>query len=128
VTYLFDTHVLLWALGEPEHLTPEVRELVDQGAVGRSFSVASVWEIVIKSAQRRVDFNADAASVRNALLDSGFREIDITADHVLALRSLPRLHGDPFDRIMIAQANAEGLTFVTADAMLAKYPVRVLVF
>jgi PIN domain nuclease of toxin-antitoxin system len=123
---LFDTHILLWALGEPKNLAPPVAELIDDQSGARFFSVISLWEIVIKSG-RRADFRADAVNVRRILLESGFREITVLADHALAVRNLPRLHGDPFDRMLVAQAIAEDFTLVTADKQLAAYPARVMV-
>jgi PIN domain nuclease of toxin-antitoxin system len=123
---LFDTNILLWALGEPQRLSRQAAILLDDRDSVRYFSVTSLWEIVIKTGRGRADFTADAISVRSTLLDNGFLEITIRADHAFAVRNLPRLHGDPFDRMLVAQAIAEDLTLVTADKQLAAYPVRAL--
>lgn len=92
------------------------------------FSVAVVWEMVIKSALRRPDFEVDPARLRSLLLSDGYRELPVEGRHCLELGNLPPLHRDPFDRIMVAQARADDMTFVTADALLAGYgePVRVV--
>jgi PIN domain nuclease of toxin-antitoxin system len=126
LSMLFDTNILLWALGESQRLSRQAAILLDDQDSVRCFSVTSLWEIVIKSGRGRAEFTADAMSVRGALLESGFREITILADHAFAVRILPPLHGDPFDRMLVAQAISEGLTLVTADKQLAAYPVRVL--
>jgi PIN domain nuclease of toxin-antitoxin system len=126
LSHLFDTNILLWALGEPRNLTRQAALLLDDQNSARCFSVTSLWEIVIKSGRGRADFTADAVVVRRALLESGFREISVLAEHTFAIRSLPRLHGDPFDRLLVAQAISENLTLVTADRQLAAYPAQVL--
>jgi PIN domain nuclease of toxin-antitoxin system len=124
---LFDTNLLLWALAEPQNLSRQAALLLDDQSSARYFSVTSLWEIVIKSGRGRADFTADAAIVRRALLESGFLEVSVLAEHAFAIRGLPRLHSDPFDRMLVAQAIAENLTLVTADRQLAAYPVRVMV-
>jgi PIN domain nuclease of toxin-antitoxin system len=127
MSYLFDTNILLWAVNEPRKLAPEAARLVDDPASDRVYSVTSLWETAIKSGRGRPDFDADAALLRHALLDGGCREIVINAEHALAVRTLPPLHRDPFDRMLVAQALVEGLTLVTADRALARYPARVMV-
>ncbi len=89
------------------------------------FSVASLWEITIKYGLRRADFDVDPVSFYQDLVESDFVELPITAAHALGVSLLPRLHKDPFDRLILAQTNAEGLTLLTNDATLAKYPGQV---
>ena len=86
------------------------------------FSVASLWELVIKAALHRPDFNVQPGLLRRALLEAGWLELPIKAQHVLAVADLPHLHRDPFDRLLLAQANAESLLLITADQQLAQYP------
>lgn len=86
------------------------------------FSVASLWEVVIKNGQRRSDFCVDPAELRQSLLDNDFAELPVLAEHALALDALPPLHKDPFDRLLLAQAIVEGLILLTADKTLARYP------
>jgi PIN domain nuclease of toxin-antitoxin system len=118
---LLDTHLLLWAAGEPEKLSGECRALREDIDDEPIFSVTSLWEIVIENGLRR-DFRADAASIRRGLVDNGFEELPVAAPHVVALEALPLIHKDPFDRILIAQAIVEGVMLLTADQMVARYP------
>jgi PIN domain nuclease of toxin-antitoxin system len=108
-------------------LHPAALLLLNDLSIVRAFSAAAIWEIAIKSARGRSDFVANAAEVRDALLTSGFRELPITAEHVLAVRDLPPIHRDPFDRLLVAQASVEDLTLVTADGVLEGYPACVMV-
>ncbi len=80
---------------------------MEEGAPGRCFSAASIWECAIKSAQGRADFDVDPHVLRTILLKAGFSEIAINGQHGLAVRYMPLIHRDPFDRIMIAQAKIE---------------------
>jgi PIN domain nuclease of toxin-antitoxin system len=123
---LLDTHLLLWAAGEPERLSTEARSLIDDPANELFFSPASLWEIVIKRRLSRHDFKVDARLLRRGLLDNGYSELPIISNHVVALESLPALHKDPFDRILVAQATAEGITLLTTDSLVAQYsgPIR----
>lgn len=86
------------------------------------FSVASLWELVIKKALGRPDFSVEPALLRRALLDGGWQELPIAASHGLAVAQLPLFHRDPFDRLLLAQASADGLLLLTADSQLAQYP------
>src|SRR5262249_38241149 len=86
------------------------------------FSAASLWEIAIKQSFGRDDFKVDARLLRRGLLDNGYSELPVTSAHAVALGALPPLHKDPFDRMLIAQANVEGITLMTGDATVAKYP------
>ena len=90
------------------------------------FSAASFWEIAIKRGLGRSDFRLDPRLLRRGLLDNGYSELLIGSDHALAIEGLPRLHKDPFDRILIAQAMVEGITLLTADPLVAQYagPIR----
>lgn len=119
---LLDTHVLLWAAGRPEKLSRQARRLLDDPANEPIFSAASLWEIVIKQGLGRDDFEVDARRLRRALLDNGYGELGVTSAHALALDDLPPLHKDPFDRMLVAQARVEGITLVTADAQILRYP------
>ena len=86
------------------------------------FSAASLWEIVIKRGLGRSDFQVDARVLRRGLLDNGYQELAITSEHTVFIDSLPLLHKDPFDRILVAQATVEGITLLTADVLVAQYP------
>ena len=123
---LLDTHVLLWALANPERLDRETRSVIEHPANDVLFSSASIWEIVIKSGLGREDFKVDAIRLRRLLVANGYEELPITADHALAVDRLPRLHRDPFDRILIAQARADKLGLVTTDALVSQYGEGIL--
>jgi PIN domain nuclease of toxin-antitoxin system len=122
VNLLLDTQILLWAAGHPEQLSAPARKLLSSTKHDLFFSPASLWEIAIKSGLGRLDFRVNARQLRRGLLDNGYVEIPITSEHVVSVDQLPPLHQDAFDRILIAQALVEGMTLVTADAELAKYP------
>ena len=119
---LLDTHVLLWAAGEPNRLSKEARSLISDPENELLFSVASLWEVSIKRGLGRKDFNADPRLLRRGLLDNGYGELPIHSAHVIVLDSLPAIHQDPFDRILVAQAIVEGVALLTTDSQVAKYP------
>jgi PIN domain nuclease of toxin-antitoxin system len=120
--FLLDTHILLWAAGHPERLSERVRSLIKNPENELLFSAASLWEIVIKHRLGRYDFRVDARVLRRGLLDNGYNELPVVSDHVVAVESLPAIHKDPFDRILVAQATVEGITLLSADPWVAKYP------
>jgi PIN domain nuclease of toxin-antitoxin system len=119
---LLDTQVLLWAAGEPKRLSAAARKLLLDPRHELLFSAASLWEIAIKSTLGREDFQVEPRLLRRGLLDNGYVEVPITSQHAVSIDLLPPLHRDPFDRLLLAQALTEGLTLVTADAQLARYP------
>src|SRR3989339_50390 len=119
---LLDTHLLLWAAGSPGQLPATARILMEDLQNDLLFSAASLWEIVIKRSLGRSDFQVDARVLRRGLLDNGYQELAITSEHAVFIDSLPLLHKDPFDRILVAQATVEGITLLTADILVAQYP------
>ncbi|MXZ70183.1 MAG: type II toxin-antitoxin system VapC family toxin [Acidobacteria bacterium] len=119
---LLDTHLLLWAAGTPERLTKDARDLIEDHDTELVFSAASLWEIAIKNSLGRDDFQVDPRLLRRGLLDNGYVELPVTGSHAVAVDSLPPLHRDPFDRILVAQAQVEGFLLLTADASIARYP------
>jgi PIN domain nuclease of toxin-antitoxin system len=121
VKYLLDTHLLLWAAGQPERLSKQARRLLSDPGNELLFSAASLWEIAIKRNLGRADFKVEPRLLRRGLLDNGYRELAITSAHVLELDALPAHHKDPFDRILVAQALSEGITLLTVDPIVAKY-------
>jgi PIN domain nuclease of toxin-antitoxin system len=123
---LLDTHLLLWAAGEPGRLPARARALIKDSANELIFSAASLWEIAIKRRLGRDDFRVDPRLLRRGLLDNSYCELPITSEHAVAVDSLPPIHKDPFDRILVAQATVEGLTLLTVDPVVAQYrgPIR----
>ncbi len=119
---LLDTHLLLWAAGEPRRLSKLARALIANPDHELLFSAASLWEVAIKRGLGRDDFKVDARLLRRGLLDNGYSELPILSDHVVATESLPPLHKDPFDRILVAQATVEGVTLLTTDSLVSQYP------
>ena len=122
--HLLDTSTLLWALGSPERLSARARTAVEAGE--NVLSVASYWEIVIKTDKGLLTITDPGTWWRRAVELLAGRVLPIRASHVAALSRLPGLHKDPFDRILIAQAIADGLDFVTNDAPIRAYPVRTI--
>jgi PIN domain nuclease of toxin-antitoxin system len=126
VTLLLDTQILLWAVNEPDRLPRVARTLLTNPDNDLLFSPASLWEIAIKNTLGRDDFRVEPRVLRRGLLDNGYAELPITSEHAVNIGSLPRLHKDPFDRILLAQAITEGVTLLTTDVQVARYggPVR----
>ena len=119
---LLDTHVLLWAAGKDDRLSPAARRLLERPGNELVFSAASLWEVALKRQGGKRDFGAEPAVLRRTLLESGYIELPITGIHAAATSALPPLHRDPFDRLLLAQAMTEGMTLVTADKVLSRYP------
>lgn len=119
---LLDTHVLLWAAGDPRRLSASARRLLNDKRHTLHFSAASLWEIAIKRSLGRDDFRVEPSVLRRGLLENGYVEVPVDGAHAVAVSVLPLLHKDPFDRMLLAQANVEGMLLVTADAALAAYP------
>jgi PIN domain nuclease of toxin-antitoxin system len=122
---LLDTHLLLWAAGSLQRLSRQARRLIDDPQNEVTFSVASIWEAAIKNGRGRDDFEVDPRLLRSGLLDNGYRELTVTGEHALAVATLPLLHRDPFDRILVAQSIVEGILLLTADPVVAQYPAPV---
>jgi len=126
VKLLLDTQILLWAAGVPERMPASARKLLNDTRNELLFSAASLWEIAIKHTLGRDDFHVEPRLLRRGLRDNGYIELPVTSEHAVSIDSLPPLHKDPFDRLLLAQALCEGITLVTSDAQLARYggPVR----
>jgi PIN domain nuclease of toxin-antitoxin system len=118
---LLDTHLLLWASGEPGELSSAAEALIDHPDNELLFSAASIWEITIKNGLGRPDFQVNSRVFRRGLLDNGYTELRISSEHAVAIDMLPLLQKDPFDRILIAQAVTEGITLLTTDPLVARY-------
>jgi len=127
VKWLVDTHLLLWAAGEPKKLSRAARRILGDDAAQLWFSAASIWEVAIKNALGRKDFRAEPRQLRRGLIDNGGLEMAVTSEHAAAVSDLPTLHKDPFDRMLVAQAQIEALTLLTSDEAMAAYGGRVRV-
>jgi len=126
VKLLLDTHIVLWAAGQPEKLSDSARTLLTTPENKLFFSVASLWEIVIKRGLGREDFKVNPQRLRKMLITHGYSELAVAAEHVLAIEMLPLLHKDPFDRLLLAQARTEGMLLLTVDASVSQYKESVL--
>lgn len=119
---LLDTQVVLWALSDPARLGPHALQMIE-AADNVFVSSVSFWELAIKTAIGKIVLDLPKFHARS--LGAGFEPLAVTAVHALAVMGLPPLHGDPFDRMLIAQAVSEPLHFLTRDAALARYPASV---
>lgn len=118
---LLDTHILLWSAGQPDKLSEKARSLLLDPSNVLYFSAASMWEIVIKRGLGRDDFKVNPLRLLKQLVINGYEEVAVSSDHALAVETLPPLHKDPFDRILIAQARTEGMLLLTADNQISLY-------
>lgn len=119
---LLDTHVVIWWLADDATLSDEIKARLDHEP-DVFLSAATVWEIAIKQAIGKLKEPAD---LPEQIRDSGFRELPITSQHALAAGRLPLIHRDPFDRMLVAQAQSEDLTLVTRDPEIRRYDVALL--
>lgn len=126
---LLDTHVLLWALTDSDRLADTARALLLDPDNDKIVSAVSIWEIAIKQRQRRGlpgDMPVDADEAIDLINDADFRWLPITHQHARAVADLPEAHGDPFDRLLVAQAIIEPMRLLTADRKLAAYGDHVI--
>ncbi len=124
MSLLLDTHVFLWWIGESGRLTQAARDAIADPGAQVYLSAASAWEISIKRALGRIDMRDE--EFQYGMRESGFVELPVTSLHGLAAGALPNHHRDPFDRMLVAQAQAEGLRLVTRDRTLEPYGVDIL--
>ena len=121
---LLDTHALIWSMDDESRLGATAHSLISDPANEVFVSTASLWEIVIKTSIGKL--KGDLRSIDAAIDSQGFSRLDITLPHLQALALMPMYHRDPFDRMLIAQAQAEGLTLMTDDRHAPLYPVTIL--
>lgn len=121
---LLDTHLLVWLLTQDARVSEQTRDLIDNHANDVLASAVSIWEVAVKWLLRRGSLSDMPFSARifmDGLADVGIEVLASTSAHAVALDDLPLLHGDPFDRLLLATARAEGMTLLTRDAALAGY-------
>ncbi len=124
--YLLDTHVFLWWISDDIRLPQIVRKRLESFRDGIFVSVASLWEIVLKYRLGRLQLPEPVEPfLMRQIAQNGFEVLTIHSHHIFQTLSLPPLHRDPFDRLLIAQAQAETLTLVTRDPEIKTYPVTV---
>jgi PIN domain nuclease of toxin-antitoxin system len=121
---LLDTHIALWSIADDPRLSGEARNLIAEPANEILVSVASLWEIAIKHALSRLgraDMALSAHQAHQYFREAGYHMLGIDAAHAIAVEALPALHGDPFDRILVAQALSEPARLITHDTKVAAY-------
>lgn len=126
---LLDTHIALWAIAAGNKLPARTRTLIAEAENTVSISVATIWEIAIKYPLARRGVGRMPVSSSDALAhfqSAGFELLEISARHAVAVESLPALHGDPFDRMLVAQALTEPMHLLTADAQVAAYSSAII--
>jgi PIN domain nuclease of toxin-antitoxin system len=120
--FLLDTHFILWLPIGGRGIRRAARTLLEDSDNEFLFSAASLWEIALKRARNRSTYGFDVREIRLQMLQNGYEELPVMGTHVLAVDVLARIHKDPFDRLLIAQATIEGITLLTVDATIARYP------
>lgn len=123
--YLLDTHLLLWLAGDSSRASPALIAIVDEPSTVLLFSSVSIWEVAIKASLGRDDFHADPSDLAVGLESHGYRELPVTALHAARVATLPPLHRDPFDRMLVAQSLVEDVVLLTHDPVVGAYPARV---
>ena len=122
MSLILDTCVLLWAAAAPDRLPARERSMIEDPSEQLFYSAASIWEIAIKNGLGRADFQVDPRLLRRRLLEHGYEELAVTGFHAAVVGELPPIHSDPFDRVLVAQAQVEAITLLTADKRAAQYP------
>ena len=124
---LLDTHALIWWDRDPDRLPTRVRQALQAGANELLLSIASIWEMQIKQQKGTLRLDRSVrATIESQQKQNGVQVVGLTLPHVWQLAELPMHHGDPFDRILVSQAKAEGLTLVSRDRIMRKYGVAIL--
>ena len=121
---LLDTNIIIQAAGDL--LSIEAEKYVSDEKNELYYSSASIWEIAIKRSLNRRDFDIDPHILNKALIENGYNQLPITAEHTLLTGTLPMIHKDPFDRILVAQSMSEGISLLTTDKRIADYPAPVI--
>ncbi len=123
MTYLLDTHALLWAILDDKRLSPSAKKLIENADIACYFSIVSLWEITIKHSLGALDLKMSLKECFDIIVNTGFTELPLDRQHLLELEKLPSFHKDPFDRALIAQAISSQLTIITKDSEIEKYTV-----
>lgn len=123
MAYLLDTHIVLWWLDEPKKIIKPVRDIIENRSNKIFLSAVSVWEMAIKKDIGKLNIPMNFLSV---LKQQNFEILPLHADESIAVVDLPKLHNDPFDRLLIAQAQVNSLILITKDPYILKYPINTL--
>jgi PIN domain nuclease of toxin-antitoxin system len=120
--FLLDTQFVIWIPIDDRRISRAARTILMSAANEFAFSAASLWEIAIKRSQNRGDFAFDPREIRKQMIANGYDELSVEGSHTVSVDALPPIHKDPFDRLLIAQALVEGITLLTVDPVIARYP------
>ncbi len=124
---LLDTHTFLWGILDDPQMSVRARDVIGDGTHDVFLSAASAWEIAIKARLGRIRLSEDPERlIPDQVSANGFRLLPIHLRHALKVHALPDVHGDPFDRMLVAQAMVEDMALLSADSHLTRYPVTVL--
>ena len=121
--YLLDTNTAIWALGDKAKLSNTAKEIIGNTSLSLFVSVVSAWEIAIKVSLGKLDFAGGSSAFLDKMQKNGLALLNIESAHLEIVEALPFIHRDPFDRLLVATAQAEGMTILTADANIRKYAV-----
>ncbi len=122
---LLDTHLLLWAASASGRIPQAARDLIDSPDSEPFFSAVSIWEVAIKAGLKHRRLDVEPLVLEDHLLRNGYQELPVRSVHGAAVATLPRIHNDPFDRLLIAQALVEGMELLTVDRVVASYPAPI---
>jgi PIN domain nuclease of toxin-antitoxin system len=131
VRLLLDTHVAIWAIAKSLRLPPQIRDMITEPANDVIVSAVTIWEIAIKHALGRghsSDMPISGTQAMSYFREAGYHSLSVSAEHCAAVEQLPRLHTDPFDRLLVAQALGEPARLITHDPGLAAYSDTVILF
>jgi PIN domain nuclease of toxin-antitoxin system len=123
---LLDTHAFIWFFNGDEQLSIKAKRLIQDPKVTKFISIASIWEVAIKIAIKKLVFDGLTSEVVELIDKNGFKILQISVEHIVALEELELTHRDPFDRILVAQAMVEKMAIVTRDENIQKYQIKTL--
>lgn len=121
MNYLLDTHILIWALVDPDKIPRTMREIIQDAGNRVWFSSASIWEIAIKHSLAKADFPIEPTTIWKAAREIGLEELAVTSEHAVRVDGLPWLHRDPFDRLLVAQAQVAAMKLLSSDLNVNAY-------
>ena len=123
--YLIDTHVLIWYLNGDDALPEKYAALMLEPQNELYVSIVSIWELTIKMSLKKLECDKNIQEIEEYILSKDYEVMNVSFGHLKTLFDLPKIHGDPFDRLLIAQAISEGLNILSADKQFQAYPVQV---
>ncbi|OBX84105.1 type II toxin-antitoxin system VapC family toxin [Moraxella nonliquefaciens] len=120
--YLLDTHIVIWLAQEPQKLNERLKALLLNKSIKVYFSTVNLWEVAIKKALGKADFDIDVKLLYQHLIENWYVQLPVLSRHCLLVQNLPLYHKDPFDKLIIAQTMSENFTLITKDTIIPQYP------